>query len=142
MPKVSLVWNGDLKLTGKDALGHEVILEAHKKYGGTGIGITPMDLLLMALGGCAGLEIVTMLKSRNQKLLAFNIDIEGLVREEIPRILTKIYVKFILRGELDDEIVDRVINLTMSKLCPIAAMLSQLSEIKWSYEIIKKENEL
>ncbi|MDH5806424.1 MAG: OsmC family protein [Candidatus Methanomethylicaceae archaeon] len=137
MPKATVVWNGDLKLYGRDSYGHEVLMEAHKKYGGTGSGITPMDLFLMALGGCVGLEIVAMLKARKQGLIYYEAELEGTTREEHPKILNKIYVKFKLKGDLDDEVVDRVVNLAMSKLCPIAAMLSSISEIKWSYEIIK-----
>ncbi|MCX8170167.1 MAG: hypothetical protein N3D72_03655, partial [Candidatus Methanomethyliaceae archaeon] len=71
MPRATVIWNGDLKLIGRDSLGHEVLMEAHKRYGGTGTGITPMELFLMALGGCVGLEIVIMLKARNQNLVYY-----------------------------------------------------------------------
>lgn len=138
MPRATVVWDEDLKLRGRDSHGHEVLMEAHKRYGGTGSGITPMDLFLMALGGCVGLEIIAMLKARKQNLIYYEAELEGTIREEHPKILNKIYVKFKLKGDLDDEIVDRVVNLAMSKLCPIAAMLSSISEIKWSYEIIKE----
>ncbi|MCS7098157.1 MAG: OsmC family protein [Candidatus Methanomethyliaceae archaeon] len=141
MPRATVIWNGDLKLIGRDSLGHEVLMEAHKRYGGTGTGITPMELFLMALGGCVGLEIVIMLKARNQNLVYYEAELEGTSKEEHPKILNKIYVKFRLKGNLDDDVVDKVVNLAMSKLCPIAAMLSSISEIKWSYEIIKDEVE-
>ncbi|MCX8181705.1 MAG: OsmC family protein [Candidatus Methanomethyliaceae archaeon] len=137
MPKASVRWNGDLKLVGKDQFGHEVLMEAHKRYGGSGEGTTPMDLFLMALGGCASLEIITMLKSRNQNLTSLDVELEGIRREEHPRFFSKISVKFKFQGALDDNIVDRVVRLTMTKLCPIAAMLSNISEMKWSYEISK-----
>jgi len=48
-------------------------------------------------------------------------------------------MKFILKGDLDDKIVDRVIHLTMTKLCPIAAMLGEIAEPKWGYELIKED---
>ncbi|MGC8937021.1 MAG: OsmC family protein [Candidatus Methanomethylicaceae archaeon] len=140
MPKATVTWNGDLKLIGKDQLGHEVLMEAHKRFGGTGEGTTPMDLFLIALGGCACLDIITMLKSRNQKLTSLDVDLEGVRREEHPRFFSKISIKFKLGGELDDNVVERVIRLTMTKICPIAAMLSNISEMKWSYEISKPTN--
>ncbi|MCQ5374134.1 MAG: OsmC family protein [Candidatus Methanomethylicia archaeon] len=137
MPKASVTWNGDLKLVGRDQFGHEVLMEAHKRYGGSGEGTTPMDLFLIALGGCASLDIITMLKSRNQDLASLDVELEGIRREEHPRFFSKISIKFKLKGTLDDNIVERVVRLTMTKLCPIAAMLANISELKWSYEISK-----
>lgn len=96
-----------------------------------------MDLFLMALGGCASLDIITMLKSRNQGLASLDVELDGIRREEHPRFFSKISIKFKLKGALDDNVVDRVVRLTMTKLCPIAAILANISELKWSYEISK-----
>ncbi|MEM3484957.1 MAG: OsmC family protein [Candidatus Methanomethyliaceae archaeon] len=137
MPKASVRWKGDLKLIGEDQFGHRVLMEAHQRFGGSGEGTTPMDLFLMALGGCASLDIITMLKSRNQNLTSLEVELDGIRREEHPRIFSKISIKFKLQGVLDDNVVERVVRLTMTKLCPIAAMLSNISEMKWSYEISK-----
>ena len=138
MAKASVKWNGELKLIGKDQYGHEILMEMLKKYGGTGEGTAPMDLFLVALGGCAGLDIVTMLKARGQLLTSYEVKINGIKRKEHPKFFKKIFMKFILKGDLDDKIVDRVIRLTMTKLCPIAAMLGEIAELKWGYEIIKE----
>lgn len=113
-------------------------MEAHKNYGGSGEGTTPMDLFLIALGGCAGLDIINMLKSRGQNLTYYEVELEGVRRDAHPRFFSKISLKFKLKGELDDNVVERVVRLTMTKLCPIAAMLANISELKWSYEITKE----
>ncbi len=112
-------------------------MEAHKNYGGLGEGTTPMDLFLIALGGCAGIDIVTMLEARKQELEAYEVIIDGERRDEHPRFFKKIVLRFILKGNLDDNVVDHVIRLTMTKVCPIAAMLSNVAEVTWSYEIAR-----
>ena len=126
-----------MKFEGIDSQGHTTLMEAHKNYGGSGEGITPMDLFLIALGGCAGIDIVGMLEARKQQLEAYEVVIDGERREDYPKFFKKIALRFILKGELDDNVVERVVALTMTKVCPIAAMLSKIAEVTWSYEIVR-----
>lgn len=63
--------------------------------------------------------------------------IDGERREEYPKFFKKIALRFVLKGDLDDNVVDRVVSLTMTKVCPIAAMLSKIAEVTWSYEIAR-----
>lgn len=137
MPHATVRWTGGLKFEGVDSQGHMTLMEAHKNYGGLGEGTTPMDLFLVALGGCAGIDIVTMLEARKQQLEAYEVTIDGERREEYPKFFKKIALRFVLKGNLDDNVVDRVVSLTMTKICPIAAMLSKIAEVTWSYEIVR-----
>jgi putative redox protein len=118
MARASVKWNGELKLIGKDQYGHEILMEMLKKYGGTGEGTTPMDLFLVALGGCAGLDIVTMLKARGQPLTSYEVKINGIKRKEHPKFFSKISLKFTPKGDLDDKIVDRVVHLNYDQALP------------------------
>ena len=136
MPKAHISWKGNMQFIGQDRYGHEVLMEASPQYGGDGKGITPMEMLLAALGGCAGIDIVTMLKARGQNLASYDVAIEGVRRDEHPKTFREIEVKFTFGGQLDRAIVDRVVSITMTKLCPIAHMLDRTSSLKWSYEII------
>lgn len=138
MPHATVRWTGGMKFEGVDSLGHVTLMEAHKNYGGLGEGATPMDLFLIALGGCAGIDIVTMLEARGQRLKSYEVVIDGERREEHPKFFKKIALRFLLKGELDDNVVEHVVRLTMTKVCPIAAMLSKLAEVTWSYEIARE----
>lgn len=143
MPKASVKWVGDLKFQGNDGYGHTTFMDALKKHGGKGSEFTPMDLFLSALGGCAGIDIITMLNARGQHLTFFEVEMDAIKREEYPKFFKKISLKFMLKGELDDKVVERTIRLTMTKLCPIAAMLGEIAQLKWEYEIAKEsENNL
>lgn len=137
MPHATIRWLGGMKFEGSDSLGHKTLMEAHKNYGGLGEGTTPMDLFLIALGGCAGIDIVTMLEARGEHLESYEVAIDGERRQEYPKFFSKISLRFILRGDLDDNVVDRVVRLTMTKVCPIAAMLSKIAEVTWAYEIVR-----
>ncbi len=136
MPKAHVSWKGSMQFLGQDRYGHEVLMEASPQYGGRGEGITPMELLLAALGGCAGIDIVTMLKARGQAVASYDVAIEGVRREEHPKTFRDVEVKFTLRGQLDRAVVDRVLGITMTRLCPIAYVLDKTSSLRWSYEII------
>lgn len=137
MPKAHVTWTGKLQFNAEDRYGHQVLMEASPQYGGEGKGITPMELLLSALGGCAGIDIVTMLKARGQNLVSYEVEIQGIRKEELPKTFQSVEVKFYLKGDLDPDIVDKVLHLTMAKICPIAVMLGSTSNMKWCYEIIK-----
>ncbi|MDI9644313.1 MAG: OsmC family protein [Candidatus Verstraetearchaeota archaeon] len=137
MPHATVRWLGGMKFEGNDSLGHRTLMEAHQKYGGLGDGTTPMDLFLIALGGCAGIDIVTMLGARGQQPESLEMAIDGERREEYPKFFSKISIRFTIKGDLDDNVVERVVRLTMTKVCPIAAMLSKIAEVTWSYEIIR-----
>uniref|UniRef100_A0A7C3J4T3 OsmC family peroxiredoxin n=1 Tax=Candidatus Methanomethylicus mesodigestus TaxID=1867258 RepID=A0A7C3J4T3_9CREN len=136
MPHATVKWVGNRKFVGGDRLGHEHIMEAHRNYGGLGEGTTPMDMFLIALGGCAGIDIVTMLEARGQAIKRFEVAIDGKRREQHPRFFSKISLKFTLGGDLKEDVVDHVISLTMRKVCPIAGILSQISDMDWSFEIV------
>ncbi len=136
MPKANVSWKGKMQFVGHDRYGHEVLMEASPQYGGEGKGITPMEMLLAALGGCAGIDIVTMLRARGQNLSSYDVSIEGVRRDENPKTFKEVEVRFTLGGQLDQAMVERVVNLTMSKLCPIAHMLDKTSSLRWSYEIV------
>jgi len=136
MPKAHVTWKGKMQFVGQDRYDHEVLMEASPQYGGEGKGITPMEMLLAALGGCAGIDIVTMLKARGQNLASYDVAIEGVRRDEHPKSFKEIEVRFTFGGQLDRATVDRVVNLTMRRLCPIAHMLDKTSSLKWSCEIV------
>ncbi len=138
MPKDSVKWTGGLRFVGEDQYGHRTAMEALAKHGGEGLHVTPMDLFLSALGGCIGIDLVTMLVARGQVLRSLEIEMDATKREEHPKFFQKISVRIILSGKLQKKVVERSVRLTMEKLCPIAAMLGNVAELDWGFEIVEK----
>jgi len=137
MPKAHVSWTGGMKFSGIDGNGHVLLMEASPKYGGKGEEATPVELLLSALGGCAGVAIVRMLKARGQNLISFDVDLEGIKKVTEPRMLEKVNAKFYLKGDLDEKVVENVIDLVMTSISPVAEMLSGPTNLDWGCEITK-----
>jgi len=99
---------------------------------------TPMELLLLALGGCTGVDVISILRKKRQQISDYRIEVSGERREEYPLAYTRLFVKHIVRGRsVSKEAVERAIELSDQKYCSVAATLRGTAEIITSYEIIE-----
>jgi putative redox protein len=99
---------------------------------------TPMELLLLALGGCTGVDVISILRKKRQQISDYRIEVSGERREEHPKAYTRLFVKHIVRGRgVSKEAVERAIELSEQKYCSVAATLRGTAEIITSYEIIE-----
>lgn len=97
---------------------------------------TPMELLLIALGGCSGADVVGILEKKRQAVTGYEIEVRGTRRSEHPRIYTRIEVVHRVRGRnVDPKAVARAVELSETKYCSVSAMLSSSCEIVSSYEV-------
>ena len=101
---------------------------------------TPMELLLIALGSCTGVDVISILKKQRQEVTNYRIEVRGERRSEFPRSYTRLEVKHILRGRrLAVPAVARAIELSDQKYCSVAATLRGTAEIVTSYEIEEED---
>lgn len=99
---------------------------------------TPMELLLLALGGCTGVDVISILRKKRQQITDYRIEVSGDRRDEHPRAFTRLFVKHIVRGcGVSRDAVERAIELSDQKYCSVAATLRGTAEIITSYEIIE-----
>ena len=118
--------------------GHHVILDAAEHNGGQGAGPRPMEMLLVALASCAGMDILTILRKKRQKVSAYEIRVYGVRVEEHPKVFVKITVEHIFTGHaLQSEAVQRAIDLTEEKYCGASAMLGKTATIAHTYHLIE-----
>lgn len=126
-------WAGDLKFTGTSANGHSIVIDGDRQS-----GVSPMQLMLLGAGGCACIDLVTILKKARQNIIDVWVEIGGERREELPRYFTNVEMHFVVKGvEVKEQYVKRAIALAMSKYCSASAQLAALAEIETSYEIIE-----
>jgi putative redox protein len=98
-----------------------------------------MELLLVALGGCTGVDVVSILQKKRMRVTDYRIEVRGERREEHPRGFKKLEVRHILRGEgLTDDAVQQAIQLSSDKYCSVAATLRPGAEILTTFEIEKR----
>jgi putative redox protein len=134
--EVVATWRADQAFLGENPSGGQV------KMGSLGeeASLRPMEMLLLGLAGCTGMDVVSILKKKRQDLQAFKIRVRGKRAEQHPRVYTLIEVTYLLWGEnLDAKAVERAIELSEKKYCSASAMLNAVAEIRSSYEIYAPE---
>src|SRR5437660_11811493 len=103
---------------------------------------TPMELLLIALGSCTGVDVISILKKQRQHVTDYRIEVSGERRADFPRSYTRLHVKHIVRGRgVSEPAVARAIELSDTKYCSVAATLRGSAEIITSYEVIEDDSE-
>jgi putative redox protein len=128
---------GDYGFEAKDAAGHVIVLDSSSETGGKDAGIRPMQGLLMSLGACSAIDIVSILKKQKQQIEAFKIIIEG-EREQgkLPSLWKKINVQFQLSGNIEPEKAMKACTLSIEKYCSVAETLRRAgAEIVWEVEV-------
>jgi putative redox protein len=128
----------DFGFEGKDAKGHTVKMDSSPESGGHDFGIRPMQMLLMGLGGCSGIDIISILKKQKQTVEGFRIFIDG-EREtgKEPTLWKEVWIVFELKGPIDPEKATRACALSVEKYCSVAATLMGAGcKIHWETNII------
>ncbi|WP_205508759.1 OsmC family protein [Longitalea arenae] len=128
---------GDYGFEAKDANGHTVRLDTSPEGGGTNFGVRPMQMLLMGLGGCSGIDIVNILKKQRQTIEGFSMKIEG-EREagKEPSIWKNVTIVFELTGNIDPDKARRACELSMDKYCSVAETLRRAGgDLKWELRV-------
>jgi len=117
--------------------GHEIKMDAAEEIGGQNSGARPMELLLNAVAGCTGIDIISILKKMRLEPLSFHMEIEGERAEEHPRRFTNVHIHYALEGELPADKVERAIQLSKDKYCSVSHSLNAIITV--SYSINGKE---
>src|SRR3982750_3778433 len=115
---------GDFGFEARDANGHIARLDSSPESGGINYGIRPMQMLLMGLGGCSGIDIVSILKKQRQQVDGFHMDIEGEREPGVePSLWKQIRLTFHLKGKIDIDKAKKACQLSMDKYCSVAETL-------------------
>ncbi len=102
----------------------KVHIDGSPDIGGEGLGARPMELVLMALGSCSALDLVSILKKQRQQIDDLQIKVEGERREAIPTVFTRIHISFSLKGDIDPVKAGKAAELAVKKYCSVHDMLA------------------
>ena len=132
-----------VQLAGKDLFigispsGHSLTLDTDHERN---VAPSPVELLLVALGSCTGVDVVNILQKKRLEIIDYRVEISGQRREEHPRAFTRMEVKHIVKGRnISEAAVAQAIELSENKYCSVAATLRPTVEIVSSYEIVPVE---
>jgi len=130
-------WLSGMRFEGRSGEGAGVIMDSKKEPSGLEKAPTPMDTVLIALGGCTGMDVVSILEKMHVKFESLDIDIKGERTEEHPLVYKKIEIIYKIIGDVDEEKVKKAAELSMEKYCSVAAMLKKSAEIDHRVEILR-----
>jgi putative redox protein len=127
---------------GKADSNHWVSIDTKKEVSGSDAATHPMEFVLLALGSCTGCDVLSILQKKKVSLQDFEIQIDAQRAEEHPRVFTKIHLEFVFVGiDLNPIHLERAIELSQQKYCPVSAMLRPSVPITTSYRIIQKKQQ-
>jgi putative redox protein len=133
--KATIYFAGSDLFVGLTPSGHAQAIETDSARNSAA---SPMELLLIALGSCTGIDVISILKKKRQKVTDYRIEVSGERRDDFPRSYTRFDVKHIVAGHaLNERAVARAIELSEQKYCSVAATLRGAAEIVTSYEILE-----
>ena len=126
----------DVSFKGSSESGHEVVLDGPEELGGKGLGMRPMEMMLIGMGGCTSFDVVTILKRSRQQITGCIAEIEATRADEIPKVFTSIHIHFLIRGiDLQEKAVERAVELSANKYCSASIMLGKSVKITHDFVI-------
>ncbi|BCN92545.1 osmotically inducible protein C [Thiomicrorhabdus immobilis] len=135
---ISVKWQGGKAFEATSSTGHKVMMDASKEVGGEDKGSRPMELLLMGLGGCSGIDVILMLEKGKQDVKDCQMEITSERADSVPAVYTKIHLHFKVFGsDLNQKKVARAVELSAEKYCSVSKMLEKTAEMTHTYEIVE-----
>ena len=134
--KTRVKWLDNMSFVGESGSGHSIVMDGPPEFGGRNLGVRPMEMLLLGLGGCASFDVVSMLKKSKQDLVDCEVEITAKRADEEPKVFTKIHLHFVISGnDLSDKRVERAIELSAEKYCSASIMLGKTAVVTHDYEL-------
>lgn len=129
-------WRERLTFDATTTTGHHIVMDASKEGGGDDRGPKPIELMLTALAGCTGMDVLAILRKKREPIEGLEVYVEGQRATEHPMIYTDIEVVYRIYGNVDPASVERAIQLSADKYCGVGATLQEVAKISHRYEII------
>jgi putative redox protein len=127
-----------MTFVGESGSGHAVVMDGAPEHGGRDLGIRPMEMLLLGVGGCTAFDVVSILKKSRQAIVGCEVEVDSDRAEEVPKVFTRIHIHFIVSGNgLDPAKVEKAVNLSAEKYCSASIMLGKMAEITHDFEIVE-----
>jgi putative redox protein len=135
--KARIKWVEGASFVGESGSGHAVVMDGPPESGGRNLGIRPMEMILIGMGGCTAFDVIHILKRARQPVTDCVVELVAERAEQPPRVFTSIHVHFIVSGDgLSGKQVARAVELSAEKYCSASIMLSKAVKISHDYEIV------
>ncbi|HLZ21346.1 MAG TPA: OsmC family protein [Ktedonobacterales bacterium] len=126
-----------MQFNAKAGSGHTVMLDAAEHAGGQGAGFVPMEMLLVGLSGCTGMDVISILRKKRQQITGYEVNVRGERAVDNPMVFINITVEHVITGRnVSAEAVARAIELSETKYCGAGAMLSKTARLIHTFRIV------
>ncbi|NOQ15478.1 MAG: OsmC family protein [Methyloprofundus sp.] len=134
---VRVKWVDGMMFLGESESGHTVIMDGPPDLGGRNMGIRPMEMLLLGMGGCTSFDVMQILQKGRNDIVDCVAEISAERVDTIPKVFSKIHVHFVVTGrDLKEAVVARAVKLSAEKYCSASIMLGKSVEISHDFEIV------
>ena len=136
--KARIKWIEGVSFAGQSESGHTVVMDGPPDAGGQNLGVRPMEMLLLGMGGCTAFDVIHILRKSRQPVTDCVAEIDAERASTDPKVFTKIHVHFIVTGKgLDPKRVDQAIKLSAEKYCSASIMLGKVAVVSHDFEIVE-----
>lgn len=136
--KARVKWVEGALMVGMSGSGHAVVMDGPEEHGGQNLGVRPMEMLLIGMGGCSEFDVVHILKKSRQEVRFCEVELEAERAEKEPKVFTRIHAHFRVGGAgLTEKAVERAVRLSAEKFCSASIMLGAMAEITHDYELVE-----
>ncbi len=133
-------WAGDALFVAESGSGHTVVMDGPPEAGGRNVGIRPMEMVLLGMGGCTAYDVVSILRKARQDVKDCRVEIEAKRADSPPQVFNSIHVHFLVHGKgLLPQQVERAIRLSAEKYCSASIMLGKTADITHEFEIVEAD---
>jgi putative redox protein len=135
-----VTWKGRMTFEGTSDSGFTIPLGTFPEIGGDNDGFRPLELFAIGLGGCTGMDVVSIMAKKRMDVKTFEVKVHAVRAQEHPKVFTDVEIEYIVSGhEINREWVERAVELSETKYCPAQAMLSKAVPIQHKITIIETE---
>lgn len=123
-------YTGGMRFTAEAGSGHQFVMDTPTDEGGASGGFSPMELPLVALAGCMGMDVVSILRKQRQDLTGYDVAVRGERADQHPKVFVRVTVEHTFTGHgLRRDMVERAIELSRTRYCSVSAMLAPTVDI-------------
>jgi putative redox protein len=135
--KARIKWVEDVMFLGESGSGHSVVMDGAPDAGGRNLGVRPMEMLLLGLGGCSAFDVMLILKRGREAVTDCVVDIDAERATTDPKVFTKIVMHYTVTGQgLDRKKVERAVQLSAEKYCSASAIIGKTAEITHTITLV------
>ncbi len=135
--KAKITWINGRAFLGESGSGHAIVMDGAPESGGRNIGVRPMEMMLLGLGGCTAFDVVMILEKSREKVTGCEVALEAERASEDPKVFTSVKLVYNLRGvDLKPAVVERAIKLSAEKYCSASKMFEKTATIEHEWKIL------